>query len=348
MGAFSFAVEGVLNARALNHGPMGIREMCKIGRWGDIQAHRNNSWDAEILKATEAELARLKNSTGGRIEPAQLEVMRLEITAQHRIRIEREKEKRAKVLESQALAQLKRCLVGYGIKRLTQDKLDSLSNYIKNQLFPSSTSDDYRTITDGHLRCIVKKVGDLSGINIASRVALDYEKGFGDCVRQWVSKVADDEQISRRSAQILFDERVRFVAVYGDGMRYPIESAILGVHDAEDSAAFRRVAPTDATRAEIRLKLSAERESAQIRLREAYLTRKIAAAPQPGSSGTDDVVSQAELMRRLKLKKKHWLVIRDDVKRECPPVRIIGKKNPQWSVNAVDAFMKRNQKKVLS
>jgi hypothetical protein len=192
-----------------------------------------------------------------------IQAQRVKIETRHQKRIEREKAHRVAEIEKETQAELGRALSAYGVKRPGRAKLKALCDFIRKDLFPQSPG-QRPIIRDTSLRRVLERVEQLTGVNILESVFVDYSPAMKSHVEQLAKERAEAEATDVGEARRRVLEQVRFVAVFGDGKYWFVESLTRDVHDKEDAELFRLVAPSEAARAENQTRLEAAREESLI------------------------------------------------------------------------------------
>jgi len=274
-------------------------------------------------------------------ERAKRDAKRAEIEAKHRKRIEAEKTARAAEIEADALAELGRALSACGAKTPGKAKLKALFDFIREDVCRGNRINP--VIRDADLRRVLAKVKELTGADMAERVFLSYSPGMAAHVEEWTRETAEAEKIEGAEARRRVLERVRFVAAFPDGTLYLLQSVSRCVHDERDAELFRLVAPDVAQRGEIETRLEAARRETELRLIETRAERESGTAPPNVKPNLSDMVTERELQRQIPLTRKHWEIIRDDVRRDCPPEKIPGLSRKRWSLRRVSAWIQKHR-----
>lgn len=233
----------------------------------DTKGLTPEKWLAEreaIAQAVFAPLNEPERTKAVEKERAKRDAKRAQIKAKHRKRIEAEKAKRAAEIETDALAELHRGLCSLGAKKQSRAKLREIFAFIREDVCGGDRISP--VIRDTDLRRILEKIEQVTGAReLTERVLLAYSPDMAAHVERWTEETAEAEKIEQAEARRRILDHVRYVADFGDGLHYLIETLAVCIHDDQDEELFRLVAPTEAERERIEAEIEAERLKAMAR-----------------------------------------------------------------------------------
>ncbi len=261
-------------------------------------------WETEIQKAADQEFKAWrdskqwpKGSASDKVR-AEQDAAWKKIEAGQRKKIEKHKAAYMKRAESAAMKELAESVAAYGVKRPSAAATKALYTFIREDVCSGNTQNPW--INALALQRIAQKAGELIKVSdFAERVMLAYCPDMPEIVREWSGRTAAAESLSEEAARARFMDRVRFMALFPDGLRYPVESLTLCVHDAKDSKAFRRVDISPGDRALIAAKVEAKREELRSEFIAARLkTRPISFGTQESTHPSKPIYMDPEDLRK--------------------------------------------------
>ncbi|MFC1453533.1 hypothetical protein ACFLSJ_09360, partial [Verrucomicrobiota bacterium] len=241
----------------------------------------------EITAVVTAPLNAIDDSEAYKREQKRIADRRAKIEAKHRKRIEEDQRERAAEIELAALRSLRRALASHGVKKRGNRWLKALYVFIRKDVCQGDRTTP--VIRDVDLRRIVDEVEELTGTEkVTERLFLAYSPGMKDHLDEWAADTPTAEELAEARRRVL--ERVRFVAVFPDGISHLVQSVVRCVHDEKDAKAFDRAAPDKAALVEIERAVQIEAEKrATIRFQH-MAERGTMAAAVARKGDTEDVL----------------------------------------------------------
>ena len=145
---------------------------------------------------------------------------------------------KAAELDAATLAALRRSLAAHGVSGVRAEVLHHIVDFIRQYIQPNLNADP--EAWDSDLRRVIRKVNELTGVDIIERVYLAFNPQMKPFFDSLVNETAKAESIQTEEARRQIIDRGRFIAVFPDGDFCLVHSESVGLPDAEDMALFTR------------------------------------------------------------------------------------------------------------